>query len=102
MTGDLERSYAQSNRELAEAFERYLIARGFSPPTLRAYMDSVNRYVEMLHSTRVVDAQRKEIREFQASLLKRGLHPNSLRLHTIALRGFHKFISLSGLTKHDP
>jgi len=50
----------------------------------------------------VVDATRREIREFQASLLKRGLSSNSLRLHTIALRGFHKFISLSGLTKHDP
>jgi integrase/recombinase XerD len=96
------RSYASSNRELAEAFERYLISRGFSAPTLRAYMDSVNRYVEMLHSTSVVDATRREIREFQAGLLRRGLSSNSLRLHTIALRGFHKFISLSGLTKHDP
>ena len=32
------RSFAQTNRELAEAFERYLISRGFSAPTLRAYM----------------------------------------------------------------
>jgi site-specific recombinase XerD len=96
------RSYAASNRELAEAFERYLISRGFSPPTLRAYMDSVNRYVEMLGSVSVVDATRREIREFQTALLNRGLSANSLRLHTIALRGFHKFIRLSGLTKHDP
>jgi integrase/recombinase XerD len=96
------KSHAESNRELTEAFERYLISRGFSPPTLRSYMDSVNRYVEMLRSTSVVDSTRREIREFQAGLLKRGLHPNSLRLHTIALRGFHKFIRLSGLTKHDP
>ena len=95
-------SHAESNRELAEAFERYLVSRGFSPPTLRAYMDSVNRYVEMLGSMSVVDAERREIREFQAGLLKRGLSSNSLRLHTIALRGFHKFIRLSGLTKHDP
>jgi site-specific recombinase XerD len=95
-------SHVESNRELAEAFERYLISRGFSPPTLRSYMDSVNRYVEMLGSVSVVDAERREIREFQAGLLKRGLSSNSLRLHTIALRGFHKFIRLSGLTKHDP
>ena len=47
------RSHTKSNRELAEAFERYLISRGFSPPTLRAYMDSVNRYVEMLASNSV-------------------------------------------------
>ncbi len=95
-------SFKQANRELAEAFERYLISRGFSPPTRRAYMDSVNRYIEMLHSTSVVDAERREIRKFQGSLLQRGLSSNSLRLHTIALRGFHKFIRLSGLTKHDP
>jgi site-specific recombinase XerD len=98
----LVQSHAESNRELAEAFERYLISRGFSPPTLRAYMDSVNRYVEMLGSVSVVDAERREIREFQTALLNRGLSANSLRLHTIALRGFHKFIRLSGLTKHDP
>ena len=36
-------SHAESNRALAEAFERYLISRGSSQPTLRAYMDSVNR-----------------------------------------------------------
>ena len=95
-------SHAVSNQELAKAFERYLISRGFSPPTLRSYMDSVNRYVEMLGSMSVVDAERREIREFQASLLKKGLSSNSLRLHTIALRGFHKFIRLSGLTNHDP
>jgi site-specific recombinase XerD len=65
-------------------------------------MDSVNRYVEMLGSVSVVDATRREIREFLTALLNRGLSANSLRLHTIALRGFHKFIRLSGLTKHDP
>ena len=97
-----DRSFAQANKELAEAFERYLISRGFSPPTLRAYMDSVNRYVEALHSTIVVDVERRDIRQFQASLLERGLSQNSVRLHTIALRSFHKFISLAGLTKHDP
>ena len=42
----------------------------------------------------MVDAERREIREFQDCLLKRGLSANSLRLHTIALRGFHKFIRL--------
>jgi hypothetical protein len=87
-------SFTKANKELGEAFERYLISRGFSAPTLRAYMDSVNRYIEMLGSMNVVDAERREIREFQAGLLKRGLSSNSLRLHTIALRGFHKFIRL--------
>jgi integrase/recombinase XerD len=95
-------SFTRGNRDLAEAFERYLISRGFSPPTRRAYLDSVNRYVEMLHSMSVVEAGRREIREFQGSLLQRGLSSNSLRLHTIALRSFNKFLRLSGLTKHDP
>jgi integrase/recombinase XerD len=96
------RSFARANKELAEAFERYLISRGLSPQTLRAYMDSVNRYVETLRSTSAVTADRRDIRQFQAGLLKRGLTSNSVRLHTIALRGFYKFISLSGLTKQDP
>jgi hypothetical protein len=64
------RSHVESNRKLAEAFERYLISRGFSPPTLRAYMDSVNRYVEMLRSKSVSALRRVAVSGFAASRLE--------------------------------
>jgi len=53
------RSYAKANRELSAAFERYLIARGFSPRTIRAYSDSVCRFVDMLGATSVAEAERE-------------------------------------------
>jgi site-specific recombinase XerD len=96
------RSYAASNRELAEGFERYCIVRGFSEQTLRAYMDSVNRFVESLGSTSALNADRNDVRKLQAEMLKRGLCANSIQAHTAALRGFYKFLRLDDLTTNDP
>ena len=96
------RSYAKANRELVEAFERYLIARGQSPSTIRAYRDSVERLVGSLGATSVSEVDRSTIRQLLAGLYDKGLDSNSIRLHTCALRSFFKFIRLTGLTKHDP
>lgn len=96
------RSYAVSNRELVEAFGRYLIARGQSPATIRAYRDSVERLVDSIGATSVSEVDRGTIRQLQAGLCDKGLDSNSIRLHTCALRCFFKFIRLTGLTKHDP
>lgn len=96
------RSYVSSNRDLVGAFERYLILRGFSERTNRAYMDSVTRYVDLLGSADAVTANRTDVRKFQNALLKRGLCANSIQLHTAALRFFYKFLRNSELTKNDP
>jgi site-specific recombinase XerD len=96
------RSHVEPNQELAEAFERYLIVRGFSERTNRAYMDSVTRYVSSLGAADAVTANRTDIRKFQNGLLKRGLCANSIQLHTAALRFFYKFLRHSDLTKSDP
>ena len=96
------RSYVSSNRDLVGAFERYLILRGFSERTNRAYMDSVTRYVDLLGSADAVTANRTDVRKFQNALLKRGLCANSIQLHTSALRFFYKFLRNSELTKNDP
>ena len=96
------RSYVSSNRDLVGAFERYLIIRGLSERTNRAYMDSVTRYVDLLGSADAVTANRTDVRKFQNALLKRGLCANSIQLHTAALRFFYKFLRNSELTKNDP
>jgi site-specific recombinase XerD len=101
--GDLPvRSHAESNQKLKAAFERFLIARGLSKPTLRAYMDTVTRYVGSLGSLSAVDVERSDIRKFQSGLLAKGVCDNSIRLHTAALRAFYRFIRLTNLTIHDP
>ena len=96
------RSYAEANRELMEAFCRYLLARGQAAPTIRSYRDSVTRLVESLGSESIVGVERSEIRVLLAKLYGKGLAENSIRLHTAALRNFYKYLRLTGLTKHDP
>jgi site-specific recombinase XerD len=95
-------SYAKFNRKLLEGFSNFLVARGMSPATIRAYEDSARRLVDLLGSKSVVDADRGDIRNMQSRLLSKGVCANSVRLHTAGLRSFFKFVRLSGLTRHDP
>lgn len=96
------RSYAQANDELTAAFERYLVARGNSPRTIRAYSLAVGGFVDWLGSRSVGEVERDTIRLWLTDLHKRGLDANTIRLRTAALRAFFKFIRLAGLTKYDP
>jgi integrase/recombinase XerD len=97
-----ERSFAKSNRQLVESFENYLVALGMAAPTRRSYLDSVGRFIEVLGSKDAAEADRGDIRRFQSTLLAKGLHANSLRLHIGGIRAFSKFLRLGGLTRHDP
>jgi integrase/recombinase XerC len=96
------RSYAKANRELAAAFERYLVARGQPQTTIRAYKAPVLTLIESLGATSIAEVDRARIRLLLADLYQKGLDSNTIRLRTIALRAFFKFIRLTGLTKHDP
>jgi site-specific recombinase XerD len=97
------RSYARANRKLAEAFDRYQIARGLSANTLRAYRESVAEFIASLESGSVIEADRTAIRLYQSALLERGLSEHTIRLRTCALRAFFNFLQVAGLTKgHNP
>jgi site-specific recombinase XerD len=102
MSDTPQRSYARANRELINAFERYSIARGMSPNTIRAYVDSATRLADLLGSRSFGEAKLGTIRELLVDLDEKGLGSSSLRLHTAALRSFFKFVSLTGLTSRDP
>jgi site-specific recombinase XerD len=99
---DIEKSFARANKDLVEAFERYMTARGLSVRTKRAYLDSVGRLVQLLGSQSVLEAGRTEVRELQAAMLEKGLSENSLRLHTEGIRAFFKFLHVDGLIVRDP
>jgi site-specific recombinase XerD len=93
------RSHAEANRALAEAFDRYQVARGQSARTVSDYHDAVAEFLVLLGAESVVEADRAAIRKYQSRLLDRGLHENTLRLRTCALRAFFKFLSAAGLTR---
>ena len=99
---NIVRSQTRSNRELLEAFEKYLVSLNRSGATIRAYLDSVGRFIEILGGKNAADADRADIRRLQFSLLGKGVSENSIRLHVAAIRQFSNFLRLSGLTKHDP
>jgi site-specific recombinase XerD len=92
------RSYARANAELAAAFDRYQLARGQSANTLRAYHEAITEFLGSLGAQSVIEADRAAIRRYQTGLLDRGIHENTLRLRTTALRAFFKFLSAAGLT----
>jgi site-specific recombinase XerD len=102
MKETLVRSYAVANRELANAFERYLIAKGLSACTIRAYNDAVTRLLDSVGSASVADVERSTIRQFLYELDSKGITSNSIRLHTCALRSFFKFLRLAEVSRHDP
>ena len=96
------RSFARANQELAEAFQRYLQARGFKPATLVSYGKSVQSLVDVLAAKSIAEVDRDGIREQLGCMYRRGLDPNTIRRHTAALRCFFKFVRLTGLTRLDP
>ena len=95
-------SFAGPNRELAEAFQRYLQARGFKPSTLVSYGKSVSKLLEFLKANSIASVDRSVIRGLLDSLQRRGLMATTLRRHTGALRAFFRFVRLTGLTPQDP
>lgn len=97
------RSYADSNRELVEAFARYMAApRGLSKSTIANYGFTIKRFVEGLGARSVVGAQRADIRQFQTRMLGRGQSAASLNARIHALKLFFKFLMLGGLVTDSP
>ena len=96
------KSYARANQELAAAFDRYLLARGFTSSTRRSYGSDVLGFLESLGSTSAVQADHLEIRQLFGELMDRGVGPHNIRRHTASLRCFFRFLQLSGLRRNDP
>ena len=102
MTDALIQSYADSNRELVESFERYMISRNLSKHTITLYRFTIERFIEGLGPMSVVQARRADIHAFQAKLISKGQSPASLNARTHGLRLFFKFLALAGLITNNP
>ncbi len=99
---EITRSYADSNLELVESFERYMIARNLSPHTITSYRFTIERFMESLGPVSAVQAGRADIHNFQAKLISKGQGAASLNARTNALRLFYKFLSRAGLVTQNP
>jgi site-specific recombinase XerD len=96
------RSFARANQELAEAFDRFLQARGFAESSRISYGKTLRELIEGLGAKSVAEVDRVGVRELLGRMYRRGLDPLTLRRHTAALRSFFKFLQISRLSRHDP
>ena len=96
------RSYAEANRELVAAFGRYFVTLGRSPNTIRNYNETMQRLIEFLGSTSVIEADRAVLRDFLGSFVSRGVSAVTSHRHMGGLRAFYKFVRLAGQSTYDP
>jgi site-specific recombinase XerD len=95
-------SFAETNLQLVEAFDRFLEARGHAVLTRRVYRSASRAFVHFLRDASVGSADLQTVREYMAWLCSRGLSSRTIRKDTAALRALFQFLQLSGLAKSDP
>ena len=63
--------------------------RNYSQATVQTYIDAIRRFAEHFHRS-PDHLGPLEIREYQLHLYRRKLHPQTIRVHTAALRFFYR------------
>ncbi len=91
------------NEEFLDRFLDYLsVERGLSRNTVLSYRRDLSRYVQGMRNKSADDISRPDIIAFLSRLASDGLSRPSLARNLSAIRGFHKYLLLDGLTKNDP
>ena len=94
--------------KLDVAIERFLnyisTERHYSERTLRNYSWSLQLFAEHCKANAVEEIEEADsrlVREWQMSLTEQGLHPNTIRLHLVALRTWYRFMRREGWIHTD-
>jgi len=89
--------------------DRYLhflsLEKNASPNTLASYRLDITRYLAFLESRHVTDLTQvsgDHAAGFLVSLRKGGLSPRSVNRSFSAVRGFHRFLMIEGITRVNP
>lgn len=98
----LRASAVKSNRELVEAFLRYMEARGLARNTIVAYRRSIGDFLEMLGPIDCRMASPATIREFFTDRIRMGRSQASLHIYNCAIRSFYKFLRLASAIRNLP
>ena len=98
-------SERHSTRDLAREFLTYIqVEKGLSRNTLQNYARDVRRLQVWASGKgkQVDQLQRKDLREWIASMSREGLAPSSIARAVSAARGFFKFLMLDRHVHRDP
>ena len=74
--------------------------RNYSQATVQTYIDAIRRFAEHFHRS-PDHLGPLEIREYQLHLYQRKLHPQTIRVHTAALRFFYRKVLHQRLSVDD-
>ena len=96
------KSYRRENLALAEKFDDYLGARGFSPHTIRAYGRVVADFHDFIRAESVAEVEHTVVRQWIAYLCSRGCSPQTISREVYALRSFFEFLGRAGLVELSP
>ena len=98
-------SEATSNRDLAREFLTYIqVEKGLSANTLQNYARDTHRLQSWAvdRGRRIERLERKDIREWIASMSREGLAPPSISRAVSAARSFFRFLMLDRHIQSDP
>ncbi len=94
-----------SKRDLVREFLSYIqVEKGLSANTLESYRRDINRLQSWAEKRgrEIERLERKDLREWIASMSREGLAPSSVSRAVSAARGFFRFLMLDGHIKHHP
>jgi integrase/recombinase XerD len=94
-----------SQRDLTREFISYIqVEKGLSANTLQSYRRDIARLKQWAEKKgkQVEQLERKDIREWIASMSREGLAPTSVARSVSAARGFFSFLMLDGHVKRHP
>jgi len=94
-----------ASRDLAREFLSYIqVEKGLSANTLQSYKRDIARLKQWAEKKgkHVEQLERKDVREWIASMSREGLAPTSVARAVSAARGFFSFLMLDGHLKRHP
>ena len=96
------KSYRGGNLALAEKFDSFLGAQGYSPHTRRAYKRVVADFCDFIRSEPVTEVDRTVIRQYLAYLSSRGASPQTIARELYAIKSFFEFLDRAGVVDISP
>lgn len=94
-----------SSRDLVREFLSYIqVEKGLSANTLQSYRRDIARLQSWTEkkSKRIEQLERKDLREWIASMSREGLAPSSVSRAVSAARGFFSFLMMDGHVRRHP
>lgn len=100
-----EQKYTVTDKSLLRRYSQYLkLEKSFSPNTLEAYQEDLQKWLRFLHDERLDfrDVTLDDLHRFVAALMDLGIQPRSTARILSGIRAFYRFLKLENEIESDP